>query len=173
MEAALSSAVAMFRAADHYMSHSTSGLPAEMLTRRIGAANSILWIAGHATVGRLRLLALLGDPDHIPWEAFFGKGSAEAMDPARPDLDAVLARWRGTAKPLEQRLAALTATELSAALPYDLPTADPTLLGVVTYFAFHEAYHVGQIASMRKALGRGLPRRTADRASLRTSDHPH
>jgi hypothetical protein len=162
MEASLSSAVGMFRAADHYMSHSVSGLSAEMLTQRIGAANSILWIVGHATVGRLRLLALIGEPGEVPWEAFFGKGSAEAIDPARPDLETILARWRRSAMVLEQRLAALTAADLAAAWSDDLPTSDPTLLGVITYFAFHEAYHIGQIASTRKALGQPLPRRTAD-----------
>ena len=163
MEASLSATVGMFRAADHYMSHSTSGLSAEALTHRIGAANSILWIVGHATVGRLRLLALLGEPGDVPWAALFGKGSAETADAARPDLDTLLARWRDTTELLEQRLAALTAADLAAAAPYDLPTSDPTLLGVVTYFAFHEAYHIGQIASTRKALGQSLPRRTADR----------
>ena len=172
MESSLSAAAGLFRAADHYMSQSTSGLSAEMLTRRLGAANSILWIVGHATVGRLRLLALLGEPGDVAWEAFFGKGAAEAPDPARPDLETVLARWGAAAERLEHRLAALTTAELSAVLPYDLPTADPTLLGVITYYAFHEAYHIGQIASTRKALGRPLPRRTVDRSSLSNTDRP-
>jgi hypothetical protein len=173
MEASLAAAVGMFRAADHYMNHSTSGLPADALTRRIGAANSILWIAGHATVGRLRLLALLGEPGEVPWATVFGKGSAETADAPRPDLETVLDRWRGTAKLLEHRLAGLTAAELEAAAPYELPTSDPTLLGVVTYFAFHEAYHIGQIASTRKALGQPLPRRTADHPSVRGADRAH
>jgi uncharacterized damage-inducible protein DinB len=173
MEAALASAASMFRAADHYMADSVSGLSAEPLTQRIGAANSILWIVGHVTVGRSRLLALLGEPGEVPWAAFFGKGSAEAVDPARPDLETMLTRWRAAATVLEHRLAALTAAELAAVMPYDLPTSDPTLLGVITYFAFHEAYHIGQIASTRKALGRPLPRRTADRASLHRGEPPH
>jgi uncharacterized damage-inducible protein DinB len=117
------------------------------------------------------LLALLGEPGEVAWEVWFGKGAAEAPDPARPDLETVLARWRDAAERLDHRLAALTAAELAAALPYDLPTADPTLLGVITYYAFHEAYHIGQIASTRKALGRPLPRRTVDRSSRSSRDH--
>jgi hypothetical protein len=173
MEATLSSTLSMFRAAEHYMAHSISGLSAEHLTRRVGTANSILWIVGHVAVGRLRLLALLGEPGGVPWEDCFGKGSAEATERARPELETILARWRDSAKLLEGRLTGLTAADLAAPLPYDLPTSDPTLLGVVTYFAFHEAYHIGQIASTRKALGWPLPRRTADHAAVRSGERPH
>lgn len=170
MEASLSSAAGMFRAAEHYMNHSISALSGDTLTQRIGRANSILWTVGHVTIGRLRLLGFLGEPCDVPWQSLFGKGSAEVTDSVRPDLETVLARWRGAAPLLEQRLATLTAADLAAAQPYDLPTGDPTLLGVITFYAFHEAYHIGQIASTRKALGRPLPRRTAD-SSLDGSAH--
>ena len=157
--------MSMFHAADHYMEHSISGLPPESLTQRIGAANSILWIVGHVTVGRLRLLALLGEPGDVPWRAAFGKGSTESADLVRPDLATVLARWRETSKLIEQKLATLTASELATASHYDLPAQDATLLGVIHYFAFHEVYHIGQIASTRKALGHPMARRTAERVA--------
>jgi uncharacterized damage-inducible protein DinB len=165
MEASLSSAMSMFHAADHYMAHSTSGLAPQALTERIGSANSILWTVGHVTVGRLRLLAILGEPGDVPWQAPFGKGSSEAANHERPDLATVLARWRDASKRLGEKLASLTASDLAASSVYELPTGNANLLGTIHYFAFHEAYHIGQIASTRKALGHPLPRRTADRVA--------
>lgn len=165
MEASLSSAMSMFHAADHYMEHSVSGLSPEALTQRAGAANSILWIVGHVTVGRLRLLAMLGEPGEVPWQAAFGKGSSESANAERPELATVLARWREASKRIEEKLATLTAEELAAASAYELPTSDGTLLGVIQYFAFHEVYHIGQIASTRKAIGHPMARRTAERVA--------
>ncbi|HEX6097928.1 MAG TPA: DinB family protein [Thermoanaerobaculia bacterium] len=163
MDASLSSAMSMFRTADHYMEHSLAGLPAEALTQRIGAANSILWTVGHVTVGRLRLLGLLGEAGDVPWQAAFGKGSGESSAPERPALADVLARWREASTRLGQKLEIINASELAAPSPYDLPVPDRTLLGVIHYYAFHEVYHLGQIASTRKALGHSMPRRTAER----------
>lgn len=53
--------------------------------------------------------------------------------------------------------------QLEAPAPYDLPGADGTLLSTINYFAFHEAYHMGQVAVLRKALRCGMPRRTIER----------
>ncbi|GJJ04693.1 hypothetical protein RugamoR64_52310 [Duganella rhizosphaerae] len=167
MEAALSCATSMFCAADHYMEQSLSGLPTTAQAQRAGGANSILWVVGHALVGRLRLLTLLGADNDIPWQEFFDKGGSEALsasDARRPDLPALMARWNASKDALARRLADLTAEDLAVPQSYDLPTCDPTLLGLISYFAFHEAYHIGQIACIRKAIGQPLPRRTADRA---------
>ena len=44
--------------------------------------------------------------------------------------------------------------ELLAA-PHDKPTFDGNTAGFVAFLAYHEAYHVGQVAYLRKWLGHG------------------
>jgi uncharacterized damage-inducible protein DinB len=61
---------------------------------------------------------------------------------------------RDVADRLNWHFAAVTQTELAR------PAAGPALPGVTTlaeqlaFFAFHESYHVGQLAYIRKSLGR-------------------
>ena len=56
---------------------------------------------------------------------------------------------------LGPRLAQLTDAELDTPSPRKLPIADASVLGAIGFLACHEAYHIGQLALVRKALGLG------------------
>lgn len=163
MEAILGPSMQMFRTVDFYMERSLTGLDAEHLVRTTGKANSILWTIGHIVVGRLRLLTMLGEDVEITWQHLFGKGSDEKPAMTYPPAAAVTARHREAAALLEAQLGALTMARLEEPARYDLPGTEGTLLSTINYFAFHEAYHMGQVAALRKVLNRGMPRRTIDR----------
>ena len=162
MDARLAGSAQLFDTSGHYLRQSVTGLDGEQLRQRVGRANSILWTLGHITVGRLRLLTMLGDQIDIPWTKVVGRGADEVTD-ALPDAMEVFARWDDAARRLADRLPQLSDDELLATSRYSLPGSDGTMLGTINYFAFHEAYHIGQIAVIRKALNRALPRRTVDR----------
>jgi hypothetical protein len=167
MNPLLAGSAQMFRISDFYLRQSVRGLGPEHLTRRTRQANSILWTAAHVAVGRLRLLVLLGELVEIPWVDVAGRGADEDVA-ALPDLSAVLACWLESATRLGRRLEQLSDADLVAPAHVDLPGSDGTVLGTVNYFAFHEAYHIGQMAVLRKALGEALPRRTVDRVIARS-----
>ncbi len=81
---------------------------------------------------------------------------SEVGDPAMiPDADEILAAWEALREPLRARLAQLTEAELDAVSPRKVPMEDGSVLGTLTFLAYHEGYHVGQMALVRKALGLG------------------
>ena len=162
MNIRLAGSVQLFRTSDHYLAQSVKGLDDHALRLRVGRANSLLWTVGHITVGRLRLLTMLGDETDIPWTDVVGRGADEVAD-RLPSLSEVLGRWQQTAGRLFDRLSKLSDEDLLSDTSLALPGSDGSLLGTITYYAFHEAYHIGQLAVIRKALNQALPRRTVDR----------
>ena len=60
--------------------------------------------------------------------------------------------WAGAGEQLMKRYEELTGEELSAKAPRDFPVPDKTIRGAINFLAYHEAYHVGQIAYIRKLL---------------------
>ena len=162
MNLRLAGSVQLFRTSDHYLEQSVRGLDDQALRLRVGRANSLLWTVGHITVGRLRLLTMLGDDTDIPWTDVVGRGADEVAD-RLPSLPDVLGRWQQAAGRLFGRLPELSDEDLLSETSLALPGSDGSLLGTITYYAFHEAYHIGQLAVIRKALNQALPRRTVDR----------
>ena len=92
MDARLAGSAQLFETSSHYLRQSVKGLDTEQLRQRVGKANSILWTLGHITVGRLRLLTMLGESVDIPWTNVVGRGADEVTD-ALPDATDVFARW--------------------------------------------------------------------------------
>jgi uncharacterized damage-inducible protein DinB len=116
-------------------------------------SNPMLWIAGHVVQTRAAILELLGDPFDTGWGDLFKRGAAlqdRARYPSPPDIDPVM---RDITARLHTKLAALDDQQLaSPATGPALPGAQ-TVADQIAFFAFHEAYHVGQLAYIRKALG--------------------
>ena len=56
---------------------------------------------------------------------------------------------------LNNRLVEVSPSELSKSTPVPLPDGAATMRGAVAYLAYHESYHVGQMAFVHKALGKG------------------
>lgn len=118
-------------------------------------ANCLNWLAGHITVARLNLLAILGDKETI-WD--FGQarryipGSAPIVE-ISPDvtrLDDILLALGRSQHRLEEALLLLTEDDLAAKLPDNAQSLGATLL----YYAQHEAFHTGQIEICRLLAGK-------------------
>lgn len=120
-----------------------------------GDSNSMLWLVGHLANTRCRLLEMLGAGRAPRWPQFFSRGANPADRDQHPALDEVLNEWRDAAAALTKRLEEIGDAELSAQCPRDFPIADKTMRGAITFLAFHEGYHVGQMAYLRKLLGKG------------------
>lgn len=117
-----------------------------------GRGNPIAWILGHVTETRAQLLALLG----APWDAGFGGAFARGADrharSAYPTRAEILARWMDTHERLSAALAGLTDDRLAGPPPVSFGGAK-TVADLLAFFAFHEAYHLGQIGFIRRHLG--------------------
>jgi uncharacterized damage-inducible protein DinB len=76
-------------------------------------------------------------------------------DPGQyPELDDILRVWKEATAQLEQRFEELSDAQLSAEAPRNFPVPDKTIRGAINFLAYHEAYHVGQLAYIRKWLGK-------------------
>jgi len=133
------------------------GLSDEDLQRRPGdGSNCMLWIAGHAAYTRCLLARMLGLAVEKPWDESFTRGSAKQKDPSLyPGLQEILTIWEEVSGKLNSRFESITVSELDSPSPLKLPSPDNSILGAVGFFAFHEAYHVGQMAYLFTWLGKG------------------
>ena len=153
MDPVMAACVNMFGTNDHLLNKALDGLSAEEAWKHPGDANPIYWIAGHLAVYRHSLAKVLGVGAELSWAALFKRTSQPdpaAQGPALAEIRSAIAAASG---PLTDRFAELSDADLSAAAPMKLPTQDPSVRGMIAFFAYHEAYHAGQIAYVKKWLG--------------------
>ncbi len=125
------------------------------VARVVGEANPLYWVAAHVTTTRYGLAQLIGLDRQRPWGTRFTRGR-EMGDPASiPDAEEIRAAWDALRTPLTTRIGQLGDAELDAPSPRKLPVEDASVLGAVAFLAYHEGYHVGQMALVRKVLGLG------------------
>ena len=108
-----------------------------LLARPAEFTNPIVWIAGHLSYSRTSLARMVGVQRELPW----------------PDIAEIRAVWSEATASLMKRLEELTEEELAQPAPRSLPIPDKTVRGALSFGAFHESYHVGQMAYIRKWLG--------------------
>jgi uncharacterized damage-inducible protein DinB len=137
------------------MARAVEGLSAEDVLRQPGEhGNPILWILAHAVATRGGLLAMLGATWDAPaWARTFWRGSARPPADGYPPVSEVLATLNATSEALATALAAVTDEQWSAPSTQKFPVPDRTLRGDLAFFVFHETYHVGQMAYVRRWLG--------------------
>ena len=125
-----------------------------MLTRLGARSNPPIWIAGHLTQSRARIITVLGGTVAIPWNGLFATGAAITDTTEYPEAEEILSVWARLSDELMQRLEQAPAEPLGGPPPARVASPDDTLRGALALFAFHEGYHVGQLGFLRKWLGR-------------------
>ena len=131
-----------------------AGLDRETLLKRPAAGtNPILWIAGHLASGRYGLATALGRQREVPWGRLFFRGAVLDDLSALPEIGPIQEAWRDISAVVMSRLEELTEADLSGPSPRSFPIPDGSLHGAITFLAYHEGYHVGQMAFLRKWLG--------------------
>lgn len=154
MHASIGTVAEQFRITTNLFIKAMSGLEAEEAMRRPGpVSNPLLWLAGHVTHFRTRLLTLVGVPKDFPWESIFDTGARVGPAEMYPKPDELVAAWEEVSELLMERLGTLTEEDLATPPLARVPSTDATLRGAIGYFSLHEAYHVGQMGYVRKWLG--------------------
>jgi uncharacterized damage-inducible protein DinB len=112
---------------------------------------SIAWAIGHMCYYRVRVLALLGHERPNPFE---GKFSSEAASDGHdyPPIADLKRQWDELHGDLERALADVGDEQLQAAVDPDAHDGKK-LLDSIVFFTWHEAYHMGQIGSLRTHMG--------------------
>ena len=138
-----------------FMRDSIGGLSDEqMVAQPPGLPNHALWTLGHVAHSCQGIATEIGVASWLPgdWESRFGYGSSPSPDSARyPRKEEMLAIVADAARRLREALRAADASLLAKSLPDEtMPTMGHVLMQVVVA---HTAYHAGQLAAWRRAVG--------------------
>lgn len=153
MDPVLSASLNTFATNDRFIAKALDGLSEADARKHPGDANPIYWILGHIAVYRNTVATLFGVGSEVPWAAPFKRLSQPDPNATGPSLSEIRAALTNAFAPLAARFANVTEAELDAPAPFKLPTPDPSMRGLVAFMAYHEAYHLGQIAYVIKWLG--------------------
>lgn len=136
------------------------GVDDAMASRRLNAdTNHMAFLVCHLVDARYALARLLGSDVECPFKELFDKVRTvdDMLDvPALADLRAA---WAMATAILSERFAEFDESELLEPSGRKFPNEDSTCLGAIAFLLQHEAYHIGQVALLRKAFGLG-PMRT-------------
>jgi uncharacterized protein YndB with AHSA1/START domain len=126
---------------------------ADLWKRPTPQTNGMLWIFGHMAAVRGRLLTALGDDFESGLGEQFGRGATPQDASAYPSRETISEASREVNRRLFARLATLTDADLSQPAKGPRPNTVQTIGEQIAFIALHDAYHVGQLAYVRKALG--------------------
>jgi [ribosomal protein S5]-alanine N-acetyltransferase len=127
---------------------------AEARERLPGGGNSIAFLAAHLTDTRHFLTRRLGHPMPNPLSRYLAQASSIDDIVEWPSLDEQRDWWRGVSRHLCQVVAGRTAQELRRTDVHKFPIGDSTELGLIAFLVQHDSYHIGQVAFLRRQLGK-------------------
>lgn len=152
--AAVTAVSLIFDSTDRLIRATLKDLPAEAFWKQPAeGSNSIGWVIGHITQTRAGLLTRIGEPIETGWGDLFKRG-AEKKDPSGyPAAEEIKRAGVDVNKRLRGKLEMLTEQDLENPFP-GLERLNVTKVSeALSFFAFHESYHVGQLGYIKKLLG--------------------
>ena len=144
----------IFAVNDGMMTRAVQGLSLDELWHRPSdRSNPMFWLLGHVVHTRGSALRLLGDSYTTGWGEIFRRGAVLATRDSYPTLEEIQRARDVIAPRLQARLAAATDDVLSGPAAVSPTPAIKTVGDLIAFLAFHDSYHVGQLAFLRKLLG--------------------
>lgn len=121
-------------------------------------SNHILWVAGHIVWARSAVLRFVGGPEWSrPWLKQFARGKKLEDAAAYPSPEEVVGAMTELAGVVKRALEDAPEELLTSEAPPNSPPGDGTKAGVINFLAYHETYHVGQVAYLCSWLGHTGP----------------
>jgi uncharacterized protein YndB with AHSA1/START domain/uncharacterized damage-inducible protein DinB len=121
--------------------------------REAGQANSPAWILAHLVNARQAMLRLLGADITPQWSDLVGYGKPHPEAATLPAWDELRGAWATTEPLLIETFSGLDEAALTKPTPAPIPVEPNTNANLIAFLATHEAYHIGQLAFARRALG--------------------
>lgn len=114
---------------------------------------SIVWVLGHLIHYRHQILALLGqEVDDAFAEQFGSAGATDGAD--YPPIASLVKAWNETSARVVPAMAAATDDALTRPLGGEsAPQGERRVLDTMISLMWHEAYHIGQIGTLRAQFG--------------------
>jgi DinB superfamily len=154
MDQAIAAVSPLFHANDQLFHRALEGVkPQDLWRRPEDSSNPLIWIAGHLMTSRVSLTRLAGERIENPWSKIFTRGVTFDANVTYPEISDIVSLWDLTTHSLMKRLEELDDATLSEQASFPVPTGDKTKRGAIVFLNFHETYHIGQMAYLRKWLG--------------------
>jgi uncharacterized damage-inducible protein DinB len=120
--------------------------------------NCLNWVLGHLLWAYEGALSLLGERTVLEKGALerFARGAPPLRDASEAmELDKLLAAWDEATRRVDVGLARLTREDLDRPAPFS-PGNDPheTVRSLLSTIFFHQGYHAGQTAVLRRIAGK-------------------
>ena len=122
----------------------------EALLRPNDQVNHINWLLGHIVTCRFMLFNLLGGNESDRYFNLYFKAINE--NAKYVSLEEIMTQWNKITKLLICRVESITDEEMNNIIP----GKDGRPKDFLSFFIYHEAYHLGQIGYARKYLGLGV-----------------
>ena len=135
------------------MKVATGDIKAEDAVRRARGSEgaSISWIVGHLTGYRCQIMKVLGHEFPNPLGETIGDHATDGA--GYPPLTEIVAAFARVSEELEKVIANVDDRVLDAPVDPGSPHREKKVLQVLSFYVWHEAYHMGQLGTLRAQFG--------------------
>ena len=119
----------------------------DALKRPNNQVNHLNWLLGHLATCRFMLLNLIGGKENDPYFNLYFKAIAD--DTRYPALSVIKNNWELATRLLTEKIETLSDEEMNS----EIPGKGGRPKDFISFFIYHEAYHLGQVGYARKFLG--------------------
>jgi len=118
--------------------------------------NHVKYLAGHLLNSQYGLAMIAGLEPQVKWNNLFAvMGQSKARDDiAYPDIEEIKKEWKDLYAPIRKGLKELRAEELEKLPPAPFEQVAESTGELWAFINHHVAYHIGQIALLRKGFGK-------------------
>lgn len=118
--------------------------------------NHVKYLSGHLLNSQYGLANLAGIDANVKWNELFAiMGQSEAKDTIDyPAIEEIKAEWNQLYQPTRNGLEALSAKALQGAPPAPFDQLADSVGEIWAFINHHTAYHIGQIAILRRGFGK-------------------
>jgi uncharacterized damage-inducible protein DinB len=127
--------------------------PATLEVRPMDKANSFAWVFGHIVNSRFHIAKAIGLDEKASFDELYSMGSDVRGADAYPSVDELKTAYADITGRLKARLEKLTDSDLDGAPAFKVPGIEESVAGLISFMAFHEAYHIGQLAYIQRLHG--------------------
>lgn len=138
----------LFQMQTAFFNNAIDGITTEDSTKRMNEnINHIAWLTGHIVSCRYMLCGMLGVQVSEPYPELFGNLKTIQEDVTYPSLTELVNVLPEITEQLISKLNSMSEED------FRKDAFGGKLIDIVLFFTYHEAYHIGQIGILRKALG--------------------
>lgn len=119
------------------------------------AGHVAAWIVGHLASLRRQHLGSLGETQALmAWERQVGRGTKQTDLPRSCDPAQLLRAFLASGENLSRHWGRLRDDELTVKIGRPMPDGSDTMAGAISFLAWHETYHLGQLGMIRRLRGK-------------------